>query len=293
MSINRTIFFLSFFSIWLICIKAVHAEKVVTSYKTSQNLQIDGIEAEDAWKNVKAITTFDPIAEVEISIKSVYSGTKIYFLVSYLDKDESRLHRCWIWDKEKEMYIEGPTREDVFVFKWKLDNTTKDLSIYSDESYAADIWYWEAYRTDPEGFADDKIQRLFSYTTKNSYEITSKSGNKMYIQRQGDVGRSSYKSQIFIDYQGDMIHRYTVRQPQLSRADVRAKGVWKDGRWTIEFARALVTGNIDDINFHLLDRSYGFGVSRYEIAGRPRDDSDQPLFGSGDITELLTLEFQE
>ena len=146
MSINRTIFFLSFFSIWLVCIKAVHAEKVVTSYKTSQNLQIDGIETEDAWKNVKAVTTFDPIAQVKISIKSVYSETKIYFLVSYLDKNESRLHRCWIWDKEKEMYIEGPTREDVFVFKWKLDNATKDLSIYSDESYAADIWYWKAYR---------------------------------------------------------------------------------------------------------------------------------------------------
>ncbi|MDH3391674.1 MAG: ethylbenzene dehydrogenase-related protein, partial [Desulfobulbaceae bacterium] len=233
------------------------------------------------------------IAQVEISIKSVYSNTTIYFLVSYLDKDESRLHRCWIWDKEKEMYIEGPTREDIFVFKWKLDEDTKDLSIYSDESYAADIWYWKAYRTDPEGFADDKIQRLFSYPTKDSYEITSKSGNKMYIQRQGDTGRSSYKSKIFIDYQGDMIHRYEVRQPQSSRADVRAKGVWKDGRWTIEFARALVTDNLDDINFHSLDRSYGFGVSRYEIAGRPQENSDQPFFGSGDITELLTLEFEK
>lgn len=293
MSINRTFFLLSFFSISLVYIQAVHAEKVVTSYKTSQNLQIDGIETEGAWKNVKAVTTIDSIAQVEISIKSVYSNTTIYFLVSYLDKDESRLHRCWIWDKEKEMYIEGPTREDIFVFKWKLDEDTKDLSIYSDESYAADIWYWKAYRTDPEGFADDKIQRLFSYPTKDSYEITSKSGNKMYIQRQGDTGRSSYKSKIFIDYQGDMIHRYEVRQPQSSRADVRAKGVWKDGRWTIEFARALVTDNLDDINFHSLDRSYGFGVSRYEIAGRPPENSDQSLFGSGDITELLTLEFQK
>jgi len=107
----------------------------------------------------------------------------------------------------------------------------------------------------------------------------------------GDTGRSSYKTNIFIDYVGNVVQRYTLRQPQSSRADVKAKGVWKDGSWTIEFARPLFTGNSDDVNFQAL-KSYGFGVSRYEIAGRPPENSDQPLFGSGDISEILTLEFQ-
>ena len=53
------------------------------------------------------------------------------------------------------------------------------------------------------------------------------------------------------------------------------------------------SGNIDDINFDSIDKTYGFGVSRYEIAGRPQEDSEQPFFGSGDITEQLILEFRQ
>jgi hypothetical protein len=275
----------------LVFCQNLNAEQVVTSYKTTQVPHIDGLGNEDVWENVEAVTIFDPIAQVKIRIKSVYTDSSIFFLVSFADKDESRTHRSWIWDKEQKMYQEGPDREDVFVFKWKLDDMTKDLSVFSDETYEADIWYWKACRTDPQGFADDKIQRLFNYPVKNSFEVTSKSGQKMYIQRLGDSGRSTYKTNIFIDYVGDVVQRYTLRQPQSSRADVKAKGVWKDGGWTIEFARSLFTGNSDDVNFQTL-KSYGFGVSRYEIAGRLPENSDQPLFGSGDISEILTLEFE-
>jgi hypothetical protein len=269
----------------------VKADQVVKSYKTVQSPQVDGLATDDVWKNVEAMTTFDPIAQIQITIKTVYTDTTIFFLVSFPDTDESRLHRCWVWDKDKNMYNEGPTREDIFVFKWKMDQGTKDLSLSSDESYNADIWYWKAHRTDLQGYADDKIHRVANYPTKNSNELTLKSGKKMYLQRQGDEGRSAYKTEIVVDYVEDVVNRYATRQPESSRADVKAKGVWQDGRWTIEFARALVTGNTDDVNFQTLDTSYGFGVSRYEIAGRPNEDSEQPLYGAGDITELLTLEF--
>ena len=279
-------------SLVLIFGQEIKAEQVVISYKVSQGPVVDGYTTEDVWKNVEPLKTFDQIAQLEIQIKSVYDDSTLYFLVSFPDKDESRQHRNWIWDKEKEIYEEGPKREDVFVFKWKLNDKTKDLSLSSDESYEADIWYWKARRTDPQGFADDKFQLLANYSTKGSYEVTSKTGNTMYLTRKGDAGSSSYKTKIFVDYEGDIIERYEIRQPQSSRADVKAKGAWSDGRWTIEFSRALVTGNNDDINFHSLKKSYGFGVSRYEIAGRPPENSDQPLFGSGDISEMLALKFQ-
>ena len=279
-------------SIALIFSQDVKADQVVKSYKALQEPLVDGLETEDVWKNAEAVTTFDPIAQVQITIKTVYTDATIFFLVSFPDKDESRRHRSWAWNKLKEMYEEAQDREDVFVFKWKMDQATKDLSVFSDESYAADIWYWKANRTDPVGFADDKIQRLYNYAARDTHEHISKSGNKMYIERLGDAGKSAYRSEIYVDYQGDLVQRYSLRQPESSRADVKAKGVWKDGRWTIEFARALVTGNGDDVSFQALDESYGFGVSRYEIAGRPPEDSEEPLFGSGDITELLILEFQ-
>jgi hypothetical protein len=272
---------------------SLRADQRVISHKTSQAPTIDGLEKEDVWNNVTAVTTYDPIADVDISIKSVYNASTIFFLVSYPDEDESRTHRNWVWNPEQEMYEEGPEREDVFVFKWKLDENIKDLSIYSDMPYEADVWYWKACRTDAQGFADDKIQRLFNYPAIDTLEVISKSGKPMYIKREGDAGRSTYKTKIFVDYQGDVVRRYTLRMPQASRADILAKGVWADGRWTIEFARALDTGKHDDVIFSDLQKNYGFGVSRYEIAGRPIEhDADQPLFGSGDITEALTLEFK-
>lgn len=75
------------------------------------------------------------------------------------------------------------------------------------------------------------------------------------------------------------------------RADIKAKGIWKDGQWTIEFGRLLVTGNGDDIPFDI-KQSYQFGVSRHEIAGLEEDpEAEQPKFGMGDISENLTLKF--
>lgn len=271
----------------------VMADQVVESHKTSQTPLIDGLENEEVWKNVEAVATYDPIAGIEIRLKSVYNDTTIFFLASFPDEDESRSHRNWVWNDEKGRYVEGPDREDVFVIKWKLDDLTKDLSIYSDEPYEADIWFWKACRTDPQGFADDKIQRLYNYAVKDTLQVISKSGQKMYIKREGDAGRSTYKTNIFVDYQGDTVRRYTLRMPEASRADIIAKGSWADGRWTVEFARPLDTGEKDDVIFSDLQKPYGFGVSRYEIAGRPVEhDADQPLFGSGDITEALTLIFK-
>jgi hypothetical protein len=41
--------------------------------------------------------------------------------------------------------------------------------------------------------------------------------------------------------------RYEINlSPQGSIADVRAKGIWRDGRWHLEMARKLDTGNEDD-----------------------------------------------
>jgi len=279
--------------ILLFCSHDAKAGKTLKSYRTTESLTIDGIAAEDIWAKATAVKTYDPVAKIEISIKSAHNDSTVFFLVNFPDKDESRKHRSWIWNDKRKMYEEGPDREDVFVLKWRLDDATDDLSIYSDKGYEADTWFWKANRTDPRGYADDKFQRLSNYPTKNSYEITSRSGSKMFLQRKGDSGRSAYKTNLYVDYKGSIIDRYTTRQPEASRADIRAKGVWKDGRWTIEFARALVTDDRDDINFTDLNKHYGFGVSRFEISGRPREDSsEQPLYGMGDTAEMLQLSFE-
>lgn len=95
----------------------------------------------------------------------------------------------------------------------------------------------------------------------------SKSGIKMYIKRSADEGTSAYKGAFPIEYKGDKILNYEYVVPTGSRADVRAKAVWNNKKWTIEFGRALKTNNEDDIQFEI-NKSYQFGISRYRIIGR-------------------------
>ena len=119
----------------------------------------------------------------------------------------------------------------------------------------------------------------------------SANGATFYFSRHGDEGKSTYKSFSPTENSGDEVEGYLLRNPKGSRADVRAKGVWLDNRWSIEFSRNLNTGHDDDVQFST-DNSYLFGVSRYEIAARKPDPKiDPPNYGSGEISEHLRLKF--
>lgn len=131
-----------------------------------------------------------------------------------------------------------------------------------------------------------------SQRTPNSKTVISKNGNRFFLSRPGDSGRAAYKTIIHGSNVGDRTSLYRQVAPQGSRADVRAKGVWRKGIWTVEFSRKLLTGNPDDIQFHT-QQAYRLGVSRYEIAGRKINPTlEEPYFGAGEITEILSLRFK-
>lgn len=252
---------------------------------------IDGKGDDKVWSLAKPVTTHDNVAGIDITLKAVRADKRIYFLVSFPDPDESREHKTWVWDKNIGMYRQGPSREDVFVFKWNMSATPTDLSIRSDTPHEADIWFWKACRSDPAGYADDKIQRLSETELPDSREMTSKSGKKIFLQRMGDDGEPASVTTLFEEYKGDRMPHFETRTPTGSRADIKAKGAWSKGVWVIEFGRDLQTGHKDDVQFEP-GKTYQFGVSRYEMAGRDADKSgDQPLFGMGDVSENLILKF--
>jgi hypothetical protein len=269
-----------------------YGKQTIVAQKVDEPPVIDGEPSDAVWDEAEAIVTHDKVADIDITLKAVWTDKEIFFLVSFPDADESRTHKSWVWDKEMEIYKMGPDREDVFVFKWNMEEQPVDLSIYADNPYRADIWFWKANRTDPRGFADDKMHILSPFYMEDAAKLTSKSGKTMYLLRKGDEGKSVYKTDLPPpEYETDAIPRFSFRTPTGSRADVRAKGVWREGRWTIEFGRALTTGNGDDIPFDTT-KSYWFGVSRYEIGARkPNPDILQPLYGSGDVGEELRLVF--
>lgn len=288
---KRPVFFIMLLTVLLGIYIPCSAEQNILTVKTNEEPVIDGLDSDPAWQNAPVFITLDKNNKLEIRIQAVYTDTKIFFLVSFADPDESRTHKSWIWNAGREIYTVGTDREDTFVFKWNMESKAVDLSIYSNQTYRADIWFWKACRTDRTGYADDKSHLLSTTEDRNATELVSKSGKTMYLLRTGDEGESSYEINLVGEYQGDIVPRYILKKPSGSRSDIHAKGTWKDGRWNIEFSRKLITGNADDIQF-VPGQTYLFGVSRYEIAGRiPNRKLSNPFYGNGDINETLWLKF--
>lgn len=278
--------------VWCVMGATGYAAPTIVASKVDEAPVIDGKGDDPAWAAARPIVVHDDVADIDVTLKAVHTGREIFFLVTFPDPDESREHKTWTWDKEMGMYRQGAAREDAFVFKWNMAEEPVDLSVYSDHPYLADIWFWKACRTDPAGFADDKVQQLSPAPIPKARKVRSRSGKTMYFQRIGDTGREAYRNTLHDAYQGDTMPHFASQMPSGSRADIRAKGIWSDGVWTIEFHRALDTGHEDDVRFDI-HRGYQFGVSRYEIAGRDIDpEGTQPLFGMGDVSGELHLEFQ-
>jgi len=273
-------------------INLLWADSTLISTRTDSPPTIDGIANDTAWSSPPPISINDSIDLRQIEIRSVHTHTNIYVQVRFPDIKENRQHKTLYWDAATELYKTGPTREDVFVFKWSMEDKPIDLSLSSTQPYQADIWYWKAFRTDPTGFADDKIQYYRVEKIQKSRVLRAKNGRRFYLKRAGDSGRPAYKVELHGGFLSAYINKYSHQKPSKSRADVRAKGVWKAGYWTVEFSRKLDTGRNDDIAFDL-QNTYQFGVSLYEIAGRKPDQNlEKPNFGSGDVSQTLQLIFK-
>jgi len=284
-------------TISLLCILTVseHAVSgnVLSCVPTFNAPTIDGHASDTTWNFASQLTIKDAVTELNHKLACVYDNSRIYIKASYADTTESRTHKTGVWNQEEGTYKYSTDREDTLVLKWNMDDNKGDLSLSSDVPYRADIWYWKAHRTDPMGYADDK-SHVYSYERlKKSKKSISKRGNRFFLVRRGDRGQSAYKPIIHVTHFYDEVQSYSHRNPTGSRADIKAKGRWFNNKWTIEFSRALDTGNADDVRFRT-NRQYQFGVSRYEIAGtREIKNSNNPQHGAGDIDQTITLIFQE
>lgn len=268
--------------------------QVIHAVKVKQAPVVDGLAGEAIWQKAPALTIRDKVADVDVVLRAIYTEDRIYFLVRYADPTEDRLQKPWIWDKGLEAYVMGPQREDTFAFRWNLEKRDVNLSNFSDDSFHSDIWYWKANRTDPAGFADDKLDILTDESGRKAQEVVSDKGRKRYLMRLSDQGSPAQQKRIFTSYQGDLLDQFEPAMPTGSLADIAAKGVWKDGFWTIEFGRKLKTGyNDEDVQFNpAAGRPYLFGVSIYGLYGEHVDRSASHLYGMGRISDPIRLVFK-
>jgi len=271
---------------------AAAAERELVAVGVASPPTIDGRGDDPCWAQTVPLVTRDPLAKIDIELRAVRTEDRIFLRARFPDPTESRDNQTLHWNEAKQKYDSGPEREDTLVLKWSMEPVPVDLTLKGDESYRADIWYWKAHRTDPVGYADDKVQVYSDAPTPGATRLLSGSGRAFFLTRDGDQGVAAYDVRVYESRDRDLMPKYAHQEPTGSRADVRAKGHWKDGFWTVEFGRLLDTGHPDDVPFDPAER-YQFGVSRYEIAGRDPDPSVQePLFGSGDVSETLWLVFR-
>ena len=80
------------------------------------------------------------------------------------------------------------------------------------------------------------------------------------------------------DALGASVPEFILSKPTGSRGDLTSGATWRDGVWTVETSRALVTGNADDAQFDDLTKSYPFGISTMNnTAGKGHNYITRPL----------------
>ncbi|MBI4650123.1 hypothetical protein HY745_02335 [Candidatus Desantisbacteria bacterium] len=201
--------------------------------------------------------------EKSLAIKSVYTTNYIYFYIQWEDYTENVTHKTWLWDKNTKQYITGDDIEDKLNLMFAIKNNFSACML-TGLDYQADLWEWAAAKTNPSGFADDQKITISTKPIKRANSFKSNNGRKVWIKNDFDPGSASYEQNIIIDYKWDKVPRYIPKNPTGSRADIKAKGVWKDSIWMLEMRRKLLTDDKEnDVQFNT-NKKYPFAIAIYD-----------------------------
>ena len=170
----------------------------------------------------------------------------------------------------------------------------------SSSSEKADLWHWKSVRSNPVGYTEDgfvidnpskevekgRKRDAGSKTTKAKSNRTKDKSGPAYMQDPSKPasipgsllvaqaveikGSSTFK-------EGDEIPAYMLYPVwKGSFADIKTKGVWKDGKWTVMMSRKLKTGHDDDVQFNTR-KKYPFGISVFDNSGGHSSYNSEPL----------------
>ena len=182
-----------------------------------------------------------------VQMKAGVAGGRFYLAFKYPDSAADTQHRLWQWRGDK--YAEGKEREDMMAVRFHMSGDF-DRSMLSLKDYKVDVWLWSAARTNPTGIAEDMHHHMTTNMLDSAAEYELPSKKTVYIKKTRDAGSAPYKMLPRPkDNKGDKLPSFELAQPAGSAADVAAKGEWKAGNWTLEFGRAMTSGQADDVVF--------------------------------------------
>ena len=254
--------------------------------------------------------------DIELKTKSVYTKDEIFFRFEWPDPDKSMQKNAWKFSGGKWNKIKANEDRLGLVFEInRIDKfATKGCAVLchnesknekdwyfavSSPKEKADMWHWKAVRSNPVGYTED------GYVTSNPSKEPEKgrkrdagSGTKAKSNRTKDKSKPAYmqdpsksasipgtllvSEKVEIKNhanfkEGDEIPGYMLNTEwKDSFADVKTKGVWANGKWTLVMSRKLNTGYDDDIQFNTR-KKYPFSLAVFNNSGAHDSYNAEPL----------------
>lgn len=227
--------------------------------------EIFGLDAED--RNVTGV--------LEVEVQAGMHGERFYLAARWPDAAADTAYKGW--ERVGDKYIDNKRHDDAFAVRFQLDGDY-DRSMLSAKTYAVDVWYWSAARTNPAGHAEDWTHRLSTRPIENAAEYTVKAIGTVYIKKQRDAGTPVYRMVPRPREAGaDRLPAFEINKaPSGSVADVSAKGRWAAGAWSLEMSRKLDTGHADDTPFATGKAVLG-QIAVFNRAGDENKSVSEPL----------------
>jgi Ethylbenzene dehydrogenase len=237
---------------------------------------VDGDGADPAWKSAKetklvakGVFPENAARSTEVTLRAVHTGTDVYLLVRWRDgtRDDA-VHKPFVWDSAKAAYVEGPEREDMLSVAFEHTGPFTGDMLSPVESIW-DVWHWKAARTNPQGFAMDRSHHYTRQQWQGKGRAhTARDGQPIWIARPEDAGDTVEKKQPAPPARADdRVPQYLPGVPSGSAGDVKAKGAWSDGWWTLELQRKLDTGHADDDTRFDTSKTFKMAVSVHDRTG--------------------------
>src|SRR6266542_2273999 len=261
-------------------------KNVVVATKVAAAPALDGT-LDAAWKAAQPLTVKAvggrnlPGGSTEVSLRAVYSGDTVYFLMQYKDETDSVRRSPWqkqadgSWKQLKDPSDKGGDNNLYYEDKWAMIWNISSPAFEQKGCFAAchtgegkpfgnkylpnpgeraDIWHMKGVRTGTVGQFDDQ------YLDATRYDKDKAPPPYWIVDAEKEAfDDSKYKA-------GDEVPGIIVAPFTGDRGDIGAKVSWKDGVRTVVFWRKLVTGSEYDVQFSDMKKPYAFGVAVFDNA---------------------------
>jgi hypothetical protein len=284
---------------------------IPVTYTANTDIFLDGMEKETAWSTTPEVTVPLSFGSVDSArLKALYTNEDIIVRVRWADATEDRLHHPWVWDEELGDYKAGPQVEDSLMFSFEA-GCEWFPSFLSGYDFDFDAWQWLAGRSDPLGqgldlsgsMKDAQLSFNQRYTPRyheddwNMRITDTREGilhwplerldRQFLLQSPHDIvyfhaNLDGARGQEFArqlpppenlpSSPAPVVPQFEPLALQGNAAEVRAKGHWEAGYWTVELRRPLMTeGAGYDIQMHRLTQ---FSIQVYDRVERLDESSE-------------------